>query len=166
TGFLTFVAISGTLLLLPFYLETVLGYSVQQVGLLLSVTPIALGVMAPIAGALSDKLGSRPITLTGLVLLVIGYFTISTLSAETTILGYVLRLLPVGLGMGIFQSPNNSAIMGAVPKRALGVASGLLAVTRTLGQVTGVAVLGALWATRVLLYNGHRCRTARPRLRH
>jgi EmrB/QacA subfamily drug resistance transporter len=126
TGFLTFVAISGTLLLLPFYLETVLGFSVQQVGLLLSVTPIALGVMAPIAGTLSDKLGSRPITLTGLSLLVVGYFTISTLSTETTVLGYVLRLLPVGLGMGIFQSPNNSVIMGAAPRHQLGVVSGLL----------------------------------------
>ena len=93
-------------------------------------------------------------TVAGLAVLLIGYIAASTLTAETSVLGYIVRLIPVGLGMGIFQSPNNSAIMGAVPKRALGVASGLLAVTRTLGQVTGVAVLGALWATRVLLYHG------------
>jgi hypothetical protein len=70
------------------------------------------------------------------------------------LLGYVLRLAPIGVGMGVFQSPNNSAIMGAVPKRALGVASSLLAETRTLGSVVGVAVLGAIWATRAVYYNG------------
>ncbi|MCB0111444.1 MAG: MFS transporter, partial [Caldilineaceae bacterium] len=149
TGFLTFVAISGTILLLPFYLENVLGFAVQQVGLLLSVTPIALGVVAPIAGVLSDKMGARPITLTGLVLLILGYFAVSTLRTDTTVLGYLLRLLPVGLGMGIFQSPNNSVIMGAAPRHQLGVVSGLLSVTRTLGQTTGIAVLGSLWAARV-----------------
>jgi hypothetical protein len=60
-----------------------------------------------------------------------------------------LRLLPIGLGMGIFQSPNNSAIMGAVPRAQLGVVSGLLSVNRTLGQTTGIAVMGAIWAGRV-----------------
>jgi EmrB/QacA subfamily drug resistance transporter len=154
TGFLTFVAIAGTILLLPFYLENVLGFSVQQVGLLLAVTPIALGIVAPVAGTLSDKWGARPITLTGLGLLVIGYFAISTLSTETTVFGYLLRLLPVGLGMGIFQSPNNSVIMGAAPRHQLGVVSGLLSVTRTLGQTTGIAVLGSIWAGRVYAYAG------------
>jgi len=149
TGFLTFVAISGTILLLPFYLENVLGFAVEQVGLLLSVIPLALGIMAPIAGILSDKLGARPITLTGLILLIIGYFAVSTLRTDTTVIGYVIRMLPVGLGMGIFQSPNNSVIMGAALRHQLGVVSGLLSVTRTLGQTTGIAVLGSLWAARV-----------------
>jgi hypothetical protein len=56
--------------------------------------------------------------------------------------------------MGTFQSPNNSAVMGAVPRRRLGIASGLLAITRTLGQTTGIAVLGAIWASRVFAYAG------------
>jgi len=66
----------------------------------------------------------------------------------------VLRFLPVGLGVGIFQSPNNSAIMGAAPRDRLGIASGMLAVTRTLGQTTGIAVLGALWAGQVFKHAG------------
>jgi hypothetical protein len=74
---------------------------------------------------------------------------VSTLSTGTTSLGYVLRFLPIGIGIGVFQSPNNSAVMGAVPSQRLGVASGLLSVTRTLGQTTGIAALGALWASRV-----------------
>jgi EmrB/QacA subfamily drug resistance transporter len=153
TGFLTFVAISGTILLLPFYLQNVRGLNVQTVGLMLMVTPIALGITAPLSGSLSDRVGSRPVTVVGLIVLVFGYLSMSTLDAETSLLGYVLRLFPIGLGMGIFQSPNNSAIMGAVPKRALGVASSLLAETRTLGNVVGVAVLGAIWAIRAVYHN-------------
>lgn len=154
TGFLTFMAISGTIILLPFYLQNGLGYNVQTVGLMLAVLPVALGITSPIAGSISDRVGVRPVTITGLILLVIGYMASSTLSQETTLAGYILRLIPIGVGMGIFQSPNNSAIMGAAPRSQLGVASSLLAVTRTLGQTTGIAIFGAVWAARALTYSG------------
>src|SRR5262249_26070442 len=55
TGFITFVAIAGTMVLTPFYLENMLGYETRTVGLLLAVVPIALGVVSPISGALSDR---------------------------------------------------------------------------------------------------------------
>jgi EmrB/QacA subfamily drug resistance transporter len=154
TAFLTFVAISGIFILMPFYLENVLGYDTSQVGYLLAVVPIALGLTAPISGSLSDRLGTRPVTVVGLLTLAIGYYTAGTLTAETDVLGYALRLLPIGIGMGIFQSPNNSAILGSAPRNQLGVVSGLLSTTRTLGQTTGVAILGAVWASRVALYAG------------
>jgi EmrB/QacA subfamily drug resistance transporter len=155
TGFITFLSIAGTIILMPFYLENVLGYDPGAVGLLLAIVPIAMGLTAPIAGALSDRIGTRPITVVGLLMLVIGYYLVSTLTAQTTSLGYILRFMPVGIGMGVFQSPNNSAIMGAAPRSRLGVASGLLAITRTVGQTTGIAVLGALWASRVTYLLGH-----------
>jgi EmrB/QacA subfamily drug resistance transporter len=150
TGFLTFVCSAGTVLLMPFYLENALGYAPMTVGLLLAVFPVALGLFAPVAGSLSDRYGPRLIIVIGLSVALCGYFAVSTLSIHTTALGYILRFLLVGIGMGVFQSPNNSAIMGAAPKSSLGVASGLLAVTRTLGQTTGTALLGAIWASRVL----------------
>lgn len=154
TGFITFIGTAGTIILMPFYLENVLGYSTRSVGLLLAVVPIAMGLSAPVAGSLSDRFGTRPITVVGLAVLVAGYYGVSTLGTDTTALGYVLRFLPIGLGMGIFQSPNNSAIMGSVPRTRLGVASGLLSITRTLGQTVGIAALGALWASRVFAYAG------------
>ena len=154
TGFITFIGIAGTIILMPFYLENVLGYSTRSVGLLLAVVPIAMGLSAPVAGSLSDRFGTRLITVVGLAVLVVGYYGVSTLNAETTSLGYVLRFLPIGLGMGIFQSPNNSAIMGSVSRTRLGVASGLLSITRTLGQTVGIAALAALWASRVFAYAG------------
>jgi MFS family permease len=109
-----------------------------------------LGIMAPIAGSLSDRYGSRRITLIGLGAMLVGYIAITSLATSTTALGYIVRMLPIGLGMGIFQSPNNSAIMGAVPRERLGIASGLLSMTRTLGQTVGIAMMGAIWAGRVL----------------
>jgi EmrB/QacA subfamily drug resistance transporter len=154
TGFITFVCVAGTIILMPFYLENVLGYHPSSVGLLLAVVPITMGVTAPIAGAMSDRLGTRPITVVGLLVLLVGYYAVSTLTIQTTPLGYIARFLPIGVGMGIFQSPNNSAIMGSAPRARLGVASGLLAMTRMLGQTTGIAVLGALWAGRVAYYLG------------
>lgn len=149
TGFLSFLTISGTILLIPFYLENVLGYNTRLTGLLLAAIPVAMGLTAPLSGSLSDRFGTRPITVIGLLILVGGYYGVTTLSQDTTGLGYVLRFLPIGIGMGVFQSPNNSAIMGSAPRERLGVASGLLSISRTLGQTSGVALLGALWAARV-----------------
>lgn len=154
TGLMIFICLSGTTLLMPFYAENVLGYGPQQTGLLMATIPVALGLIAPISGSLSDRYGSRPITVAGLAVLTIGFLGVSSLDAETSGLGIVIRFLPVGLGMGMFQSPNNSAIMGAAPRGRLGIASGMLAVTRTLGQTTGIAVLGALWAGQAFKHAG------------
>jgi MFS family permease len=85
---------------------------------------------------------------------VIGYYALSTLKVDTSAVGYLLRFMPIGIGMGIFQSPNNSAIMGTASRQRLGVVSGILAMTRTVGQTTGIALLGALWAGRVIYYAG------------
>lgn len=152
TGFLAFVASSGLIFLTPFFLQDVLGLDHGTIGLLMAVVPLLMGGIAPISGALSDKYGSRILTTIGLVVLVIAYLSVSTLDIETTQLGYILRFIPFGIGIGLFQSPNNSAIMGSVPRTSLGVASGLLSLTRTLGQTTGISVMGALWGARMQYY--------------
>jgi len=154
TGFITFITISGAVILMPFYLEYVLGYPPREVGLLLAVVPIAMAFVAPASGTLSDRFGTRLITVIGLGVLALGYYALSTLSQETTSAGFLIRFLPIGVGMGIFQSPNNSAIMGTASRRQLGIVSGTLAITRTLGQTTGIALIGALWASRVFFHAG------------
>jgi EmrB/QacA subfamily drug resistance transporter len=154
TGYITFIATAGVVLLMPFYLENVLGYNPHQVGFLLATVPLSAGFVSPLSGMLSDRFGSRVISTVGLAFLVGGYYSLTTLSEGTTALGYILRFLPVGLGIGIFQSPNNSAIMGAAPKKYLGIVSGLLSISRTLGQISGIAAIGAFWAARVSFYAG------------
>ena len=66
----------------------------------MAVTPVALGIVAPFSGTLSDRIGSRPVTVAGLLVLLTGYLAASTLSATTPLLGYVLRLSTCGLGHG------------------------------------------------------------------
>lgn len=154
TGFLAFIVSSGTILLMPFYLQNVLGLPPASLGVVMGVVPLLVGLIAPFSGRLSDRVGSRILTTIGLGILLVGYGLVATLGLETSIVGYVLRFAPVGIGLGFFQSPNNSAIMGAAPRNRLGVASGLLSVTRTLGQTTGVALFGSVWASQMRSYTG------------
>lgn len=152
TGFVTFVSLSGAIFVLPFFMSSVLGYSPRLIGLIMCVSPIVLVIMAPIAGVLSDRFGERPIAIVGLGFMTIGYLSLSGLNANSTVLEVILRFLPIGIGSGTFQTPNNSAIMGSVDKTLSGIVSSLLGVTRTIGSSAGIAVVGTLWAVRVLNY--------------
>jgi EmrB/QacA subfamily drug resistance transporter len=148
-AFTTFLAGSFNFLLMPFYLQNVLGFDPQRTGLTLIASPIALSLTSPISGRLSDRFGARWLGVAGLALTALALFSFSTLTTSSTQLDVILRLLLMGAGFGLFQSPNNSLIMGSAPRSALGVAGSLLAVMRTLGQTAGVAVAGAVWASQV-----------------
>jgi len=150
TGFISFIALGGSTILLPFYLENILGLPAIKVGLLMGIIPLMLGITSPVSGQLSDKISGRKITTAGLGIMMLGFLAASTLKSDTTLIGYALRIFAVGAGIGIFLSPNNSAIMGAAPRRQMGVVSGMMALSRTLGQTVGVAVIGAVWAGRTL----------------
>jgi MFS family permease len=148
------LASSGTIFLIPFYLQNVLKYDPQTSGLLLAVFPITLGMVGPLSGWLSDRFGFRILTVIGLGILAIGYFGLINLSVDTTWDSFIFALVPLGVGMGMFQSPNNSAILGTAPSHRLGVISGLLAITRTLGQTSGIAIISALWTNLVYKQTG------------
>jgi EmrB/QacA subfamily drug resistance transporter len=150
TGVLVFWVIAGLLLLAPFFLELVLRLSTQQAGLLMAVSPILSGIVAPFSGTLSDRFGSRRITLVGLLIMTIACLLLGTLSEGMSDLDYILRVAPLGVGLGMFQSPNNSAILGEVPPERLGIASGLLSLSRTLGQTIGLPVMGAIFSVLTL----------------
>lgn len=147
-AFLVFIVMAG-MFLMPFFLELVQGYSAQLVGLLMMAHPAAMGIVAPLAGALSDRYGSRGISLLGLIVVILGCLSVASIQPGLSPLGFVLHLLPFGIGLGMFQSPNNNAIMGSVPRNRLGIASGLLALMRTLGQTSGLPLMGTLFALQV-----------------
>ena len=65
TGFISFVGLGGTIILLPFYLENILGLPSMKIGLLMGIVPVMLGVTTPLAGVMSDRIGSRKITMIG-----------------------------------------------------------------------------------------------------
>lgn len=154
TGWMTFFAISGVFILVPFYLENVLGASPRQVGLLIAPAPLLLGLAAPVSGSISDRIGPRRVLVFGLAILVIAYSMMQLLYEDSSMWLIVLVMAPAGLGMGIFQSPNNSAVMGSAPAERLGVTSAMLGITRNTGQLTGISVLGAIWALRVAHHHG------------
>lgn len=154
SGFLAYCCLAATFFLLPFYLEGVLGFEVGQVGLLLGAAPLMVGLISPISGSLSDRFGIRRLTLFGLVLIAASYIGFITFDVDTTAAHYLLIAVPLGIGVGAFNSPNNSAIMGSVPPEYMGIGGGLLTITRLLGQITGIAVLGSIWATSVAAASG------------
>lgn len=154
TGYLLFVTLSATFFLLPFYLEGIQGRPIEQVGLLLGAAPLMLGIVSPLSGTWSDRVGIQRLTVTGLVVTAVAYAAFLTLDIDTSARHFVLLALPLGLGIGLFQSPNNSAIMGSVPPEYAGVGGGLLTLTRLFGQITGIAVLGSVWAARVAAAGG------------
>ena len=141
------MGVSATFFLVPFYLIQGRGMAPAQAGFILTAQPIVMAVTASFSGALSDRVGSRlPATL-GMAILSAGLLLLSR-ADEATPLVYVSGALAiVGLGIGLFTSPNSSAVMGAVPSERRGVASGILATARTLGNVLGVGVATAIFNT-------------------
>jgi sugar phosphate permease len=107
--------------------------------------PLALAIMAPIAGAASDRLGSRFIAPLGLALNAVALFLLARLDATSSTGDIAWRLALAGIGQGLFQAPNTRAVMEAAPTTEQGAASGILATARIAGQALSVAVAGAVF---------------------
>ncbi|MBP2649444.1 MAG: stp 2 [Firmicutes bacterium] len=138
--------------LMPFYLVNFLVLPTKISGYLMSVFPLTMLLTSPVAGALSDRLNSRLLTSIGMVVICTGTIILShTESFSYLIITAGLAL--VGIGTGLFLAPNNNAIMGSAPKNQIGVASGMLALMRNIGQVMGVAVSGAVFSTQLARYS-------------
>ncbi len=143
---LSFLALFAVSFMLPFYLEELRGFSTEKAGLLLTPLPLTIAVLAPISGALADRIGTRWLAAGGLAMACIGLILISQLNAQSSVWDIVWRLIITGIGQAMFQSPNNSALMGAAPKEQRGIASGFLATGRVVGQSISVALAGAIFA--------------------
>lgn len=143
---LSFLALFAVSFLLPFYLEELRGYSTIHAGLLMTPLPLTIALVAPLSGSLADRIGTRWLAAVGLTIACVGLVLISYLTAQTPFWRLVGVLMLTGLGQGMFQSPNNSAMLGAAPRGRQGVASGILATGRTVGQSVSVALAGAIFA--------------------
>jgi len=144
SALLNFVATYAVVFLTPFYLSIVLGYDVLRIGLVMAASPVATLVVAPLSGAISDRIGTRPLAFCGMCLSATGLILLSRLQTGSDAFDVAWRLAIAGAGAGLFGSPNNSAVMGSVPVVHLGIASGILAAMRNVGMVLGIAVAGAV----------------------
>ena len=144
SALLNFVALYAVIFLGPFYLAFVLHFSILKVGLVMAASPVASLFVAPLSGTLSDRFGTRPFAVGGMCVVALGLYLLSGLDESAGAPDMAWRLALTGVGMAMFQSPNNSAIMGSVPPWHLGIASGVIAAMRNVGMVIGIAVAGAV----------------------
>jgi MFS transporter, DHA2 family, multidrug resistance protein len=128
---------------MPFLLQSVLGRSVFATGLLMTPWPIAVGIAAPFAGRLADKVPSGLLGGIGLAIFAAGLFALSRMGPSPDNLSIAWRMAVCGLGFGLFQSPNNRTIVSSAPKPRSGAAGGMLATARLLGQTAGAVTVGA-----------------------
>ncbi len=147
SALLNYITSNCVLFLLPFYLIEGRGLDAAQAGLILTAQPAVMVIAAPISGTLSDRIGSRAPGTVGMAIMAFGAFLLSRLSAESAMSSVIVALAIVGLGTGIFVSPNNSALLGSAPKHRQGIASGILATCRNVGMVLGVGLSGAIFTT-------------------
>jgi EmrB/QacA subfamily drug resistance transporter len=143
---LSFLALFAVNFLMPFYFEQLRGFPTAMAGLLLTPLPICIALIAPVSGSIADRTGStRWLAASGLAIACLGLALLGFLDAHSSVPDIVARLLLVGLGQAIFQSPNNSALLGSVPPSSRGVASGFMATGRVIGQSMSVAIAGAVF---------------------
>jgi EmrB/QacA subfamily drug resistance transporter len=147
SALLNYVCVYSILFSVPFLLIQGRGLETQQAGIVLTAQPLVMAIVAPISGALSDRIGSRLLSTVGMILLAAGLLLLALLAPHASLRAIAGALALIGLGTGIFVSPNNSALMGAAPRHRQGIASGVLATARNVGMVLGVGMSGAVFTT-------------------
>src|SRR2546421_12072776 len=131
--------------LLPFYFEELRGFPAVQAGLFLTPLSLTLAVMAPLRRSLAGRFCSRRPPPPGATLPRFGLVLLSQLNTHSSLWDIIWRLVVIGIGQGLFQSPNTRALMGAAPPDEQGVASGLLSTSRVIGQALSVALAGTIF---------------------
>ncbi len=140
-----FVSLFTMVFLMPFYLVHPYGFSIDKVGYTMVIPFTFLFFISPLSGYISDRIGSRMLCTLGMLLMSIALFYLSQLTSSSTYISVAWPLALVGIGTGIFISPNNSTIMSAIPQAHRGVASGAVATSRNIGMVIGVALSGLIF---------------------
>ena len=140
--------------LMPFYLQGVLGYSPGAAGLLMVPFPLVMIIVGPISGRLSDRYGTRAFKVAGMCLTAAGLLLFSRLTETSSLALLMPGMIAIGLGLGLFGSPNVSSILSTVAPSRYGVVSGLLAMFRNAFSVVGI-VMAATIVARAMAAEGY-----------
>jgi EmrB/QacA subfamily drug resistance transporter len=144
---LNYICVYTIIFIMPFYLIQARSYSASQAGLLLTAMPITMAILAPISGTLSDKIGARLPSTLGMLAIAAGLLMLAGLGPASSDHQIALALVVAGAGIGVFISPNTSALMGAAPRSQQGIAAGVMATARNVGMVLGIGFAGAVFTT-------------------
>lgn len=149
SNFFSSVSRGAVSYLLVFYFQGVKGYSPMLSGILLSPLALSILILSPLSGYLSDKYGSKVLSTVGLLISAVGLLLLMNLSANTSILELSIYLIIIGIGSGIFISPNTNCIMSSVPVNRRGVAGGVRTMMVNSGTVVSIALSLSVLSTLV-----------------
>jgi MFS transporter, DHA2 family, multidrug resistance protein len=144
TSVVSFAAQMLAFVALPFHFENTLGFSQVKTGLLLTPWPLAVGLLAPLAGHLADRMSTAILCAIGLAIFFAGLAALATLPAGPSVIDISWRMAMCGVGFGLFQSPNNRMMLTSAPRERAGAAGGMLGTARLTGQTIG-AVMTAIF---------------------
>ncbi|NLP45052.1 MAG: MFS transporter [Peptococcaceae bacterium] len=130
--------------LLSLYLQLVLGLDSSLAGLILLSQPVLMATVSPFAGRLSDRVEPRILSSLGMGIIATGLLLLTFFSTNTPVVFIVANLVFIGIGFGLFASPNTNAVMSSVEKRYYSIASSTLGTMRLLGQTLSIATVSLI----------------------
>ncbi|MFI3301386.1 MAG: MFS transporter [Candidatus Gastranaerophilales bacterium] len=136
----SYMAMFTNNILIPIFLQDILKFNPLKTGLLMLPFSICLAIAAPFCGAYAGKHGSKNITRLGPLVMVLALLLFTTFNTDTQIWQIILASCIMGVANGLFQSPSNTAIIACVSREQLGVASGIIALSRNVGNIMGVSL--------------------------
>ncbi len=142
---LSFAVLLVVLILIPFYLDFVLGLSAKRIGLVMMAVPISVFFVSPLSGLYYNRIGARFLTTSGLSIAACGLLCLCFLSADSSSFDVAWRLAVLGCGQALFLSPNSATVLENVRADQTGVSSGMLATARNLGMLIGVSFAGLVF---------------------
>jgi MFS family permease len=151
-NFLSNMILFSVLFLMPFYLVQVLQVTAEAVGLLLLPLAISMVFGGMVGGALTDRFGTKWPSVASMFLFCAGVYSMTSLDASSSTLGIVTRLVLLGTARALYRSPNLIAILSSISMDRLGVAGGIYATMRHLGNIFGVALLGSFFNARLAFH--------------
>lgn len=154
TRLISFITMSISTLLVPFFLQLVMELDPLRAGFLVAPTPFAMALLAPLTGWMSEKFVAERLCSIGLAVNGFAFVFLSYLTAAATPLQIVVGLALVGVGMGLFQTPNNNLLMSSVPRNRLGVGSSVLSIVRSLGYSIGAASGAMIVSSQIAALTG------------
>ena len=144
SAFIHFIGTTSAWFLMPFYLQVVLRYTPGEVGFMTALSYVAMTIVGPISGRLSDRLGRRLFTVGGLLFTTAGILTLSSLRSDSHAAVAIAGMIMQSVGIGAFIPPNNGAVLSAVANEEHAVISGFLNLVRNFASVTSVAIATAV----------------------
>jgi EmrB/QacA subfamily drug resistance transporter len=143
---LNYTALCAVALLTSVWLQLVQGLSAAHAGWLMLGQPLVQSLLSPIAGRLSDRIGTRSLTTAGMMLTAMGMLLLAYYGKGAGLIAIVVALVIMGVGMASFSAPNTSSVMGSVGRHQLSLASAFLGTMRSAGMTLSIAILGGLAA--------------------